>query len=537
MNRRMLLKSISLGLALAGINVTVSQAMAKVAPESNNTLKFGPSHAMNWEILKNRIEQMAQQIYSPPLKPAPWVTQAIDYETHGKIKFKPGLALGANSADTGQYPVTFFHLGRYSQKPVKIYVVEDGRAREILYSPVYFDIPADSPAHKLPENSGFAGFRLHEAKTRADWPTQDWVAFLGASYFRAIGALNQYGLSARAVAIDTALPTPEEFPDFTEIYLAPQDADVKSVVIYALLEGASIVGAYQFTIHRDTGVTMEIRSDIILRKDVERLALAPLTSMYWYSETHKTQSTDWRPEVHDSDGLALWRGNGERIWRPLNNPPHLMVSAFMDENPNGFGLLQRDRNFDNYLDGVNYDRRPSLWVTPVGNWGRGTVQLIELPTDDEIHDNIVAAWVPEGTAKAGNRYALSYKLHWQANEPYFPETLGYTRSTYIGHGGEPGKSRPQGLRKIVVEYEGQSIANILPTDAPVSDVSLSRGILVRQFAEWVAGTHRWRITVDVAMPIKNEDDNSPIEVRMFLKLDDKPLTETTLVQLHHKVDP
>ena len=500
MNRRTFLKSIGLGFALAGMNVTVLPALAKLGLKRTNALKFGASRTMSWGLLKKRIVQMARQPYSPPFKPVPEVTHAIDYETHGKIKFKSSFALGGNRVDAGLYPVTFFHLGRYFPKSVKMHVMEDGQAREILYSPDFFDMPADSPARKLPQHSGFAGFRLHEAKTRDDWPTQDWVAFLGASYFRAIGALNQYGLSARAVAINSALPTPEEFPDFTEMYIAPQDTDAKSVVVYALLDGPSIVGAYQFIIHRDAGVTMEIQSDIILRQDVERLALAPLTSMYWFSETHKTKGIDWRPEVHDSDGLALWRGNGERVWRSLNNPPHVMVSAFMDENPKGFGLLQRDRDFENYLDGVNYDRRPSAWVTPIGDWGRGAVQLIELPTDDEIHDNITTAWVPEGAAKAGNRYTLNYKLHWQANEPYFPETLGYTRGTYIGHGGEPGKPRPPGLRKIVVEYEGAPITNILPTDAPVCDVSLSHGTLVRQFAEWVAGTHRWRIIADVAMP-------------------------------------
>ncbi len=532
MNRRTLLKSLGFGLALAGIQSSIPSALAQMALKADGGLKFGAPTPMSWAALKARVATMAKQPYSPPFKPAPEVTHAIDYEAHGKIQFKTELALGAGAADVGQYPVTFFHLGRYFQKSVKMHVVEGGNAREILYSPTYFKMPFDSPAQKLPQNSGFAGFRLQESKTRADWPTQDWVAFLGASYFRAIGALNQYGLSARAIAIDTALPTPEEFPDFTEIYIASQGKDDTHIVIYALLEGPSVVGAYQFKIHRDAGVTMEIESEIILRKDVERLALAPLTSMYWFSETRKTQGIDWRPEVHDSDGLALWRGNGERIWRPLNNPPHVMVSAFMDENPKGFGLLQRDRDFDNYLDGVNYDRRPSLWVEPVGNWGRGAVQLIELATDDEIHDNIVAAWVPEGAAKAGNRYSLNYKLHWQANEPYFPATLGYTRGTYIGHGGEPGKPRPQGLRKIVVEYAGDPITNILPTDAPVGDVSLSAGTLVRQFAEWVAGTHRWRITADVAMPNDENNGKNPIEVRMFLKLNDKPLTETTLVQLH-----
>lgn len=521
MNRRTLLKSIGLGLALAGVNSLTPKALAQIQPKG---LKFGAAQPLTWDKLKNKAEDMALKPYMPPFKPAPEVTEAIDYDAHGKIKFKTDLALGLDGE--GAYPVTFFHLGRFFKKSVKMHVVEKGQAREILYSPEYFDMPADSPAKKLPANSGFAGFRLQESKTRSDWRGQDWVAFLGASYFRAIGALNQYGLSARAIAIDSALQTPEEFPDFTEIYIEPQRADDKFIVVYALLDGPSVAGAYKFIIHRNAGVMMDISSHIILRKDVQRLALAPLTSMYWYSETRKTQGIDWRPEVHDSDGLALWRGNGERIWRPLVNPPHATAAAFLDENPKGFGLMQRDRNFDNYLDGVNYDKRPSLWVEPMGNWGKGAVQLIELPTDDEIHDNIVAAWVPEGDAKAGNRYSLDYRLHWQAEEPYFPETLGFTRGTYIGHGGEPGKPRPQGLKKIVIDYEGAPIKAIRPQDAPVSDVTISNGTLIRQTAEWIQGTHRWRISFDVA-----HSSVGPLEARVFLKLDGKPLTETTLVQV------
>ncbi len=198
------------------------------------------------------------------------------------------------------------------------------------------------------------------------------------------------------MALDTAVSDKaEEFPDFTRIYIETPGTSGASVTVHGLLEGPSIVGACRFAMTRSKGVIMDIDQALFLRKPVSRFGIAPLTSMYWFSETAKPTAVDWRPEVHDSDGLALRTGRGQRIWRPLNNPPHIVASAFSDENPKGFGLLQRDRSFDHYLDGVFYEKRPSLWVEPRGAWGRGAVQLIELPTRDEIQDNIIVAWVPE----------------------------------------------------------------------------------------------------------------------------------------------
>src|SRR3546814_2007399 len=187
---------------------------------------------------------------------------------------------------------------------------------------------------------------------------------------------------------------------------------------------------------RASGVVMDIDCSLFLRRDVARLGIAPATSMFWFSETLKQTAVDWRPEVHDSDGLAMWNGDGERIWRPLNNPPRTMASAFSDKAPKGFGPLQRDRMFDHYQDGVNYDRRPSLWIEPLGDWGDGSVQLIEIPTDDETNDNIVAMWVPKAPARAGNEYPLKYRLHWLADEPY-PTPLARCVATLLGRGGEP----------------------------------------------------------------------------------------------------
>lgn len=219
---------------------------------------------------------------------------------------------------------------------------------------------------------------------------------------------------------------------------------------------------------------MDIDATIFVRGDIARLGIAPLTSMYWFSDTIKPTAVDWRPELHDSDGLALWTGKGERIWRPLNNPSGLVVSAFADDRPRGFGLSQRDRNFDHYLDGVRYDLRPSLWVDPLSGFDRGAVQLVELPTDDEIHDNIAAMWVPAEPAAAGRTFDFKYRLQWSADEP-FTSSLARCVATRLGNGGVPGLSRPKGVRKFMVEFLGAPLAKLPFGVKPEAVLWASRG--------------------------------------------------------------
>ncbi len=462
------------------------------------------------------------------------VLQRIDYDAHGKIKFNTDNALFRDGP--GQFPVTFFHLGRYFQVPVHMYVLEsagdDGFAREIVYDSAYFTMPADSPARQLPDGAGFAGFRLQESRLgdqkKLPWQTNDWAAFLGASYFRAIGELYQYGMSARGIALDAAVPDrPEEFPTFTRFYFEPPATDsANTMTIYALLEGASITGAYKFVLQRDKSVLMDIDARLFLRRDVSRFVLAPRTSMYWYSETVKPSGIDWRPEVHDSDGLAMWNGAGERIWRPLNNPTQTRASAFSDANPRGFGLLQRDRVFDHYQDGVYYDKRPSLWVEPLGSWGEGTVQLIEIPTDDEIHDNILACWVPKAPATAGSSHNLKYRLHWAADEP-FPSPLARVVATRIGRGGQPGQPRPAGVRKFMVEFLGKPLESLPFGTKPELVLTASRGKFSYIFAEAVPDgvPGHWRAQFDFTA-----DGTEPVDMRLFLKNGDQTLSETWLYQ-------
>ena len=491
-------------------------------------LRLGDPAPFSFDALKARARDLAARPYVPPPPPAREILDRIDYDAHGKIKFRTDMALWAEGPS--DFPVTFFHLGRYFQKPARMHVVEGGRAREITYDSALFDMPADSPAYRLPDNSGFAGFRFQEKRGgKLDWRRNDWVAFLGAAYFRAIGELYQYGLSARGLALDTAVfGKAEEFPDFTHIFFETPAPSSDTVVVYALLDGPSVSGAYRFVMQRAAAVIMDIESAVYLRQDVSRLGLAPLTSMYWYSEKAKTTAVDWRPEIHDSDGLVLWTGTGERIWRPLNNPPRIITSAFSDENPKGFGLLQRDRNFDHYLDGVYYDRRPSLWIEPQGSWGRGSIQLVEIPTDDEIHDNIVAMWVPAEPARAGQALELRYRMHWSAEEPY-PTPLARIVATRFGNGGQAGTTRPKGVRKFLVEFLGAPLAKLPDGVIPRPVLTASRGeftnILTEAVPDNVPG--HWRTQFDLTAT-----GTEPVEMRCYLRNGDEVLSETWLYQYH-----
>lgn len=484
---------------------------------------FGKPAPFGFDGLIERARVMAKTDYLAPEMPSPEIVSQIDYDAHGKLHYRRDHAPYGDGS--GAYPLTFFHLGRFFAKPVHMHLVDGGKSREVLYHAKYFDMPEDSIARKLSGNIGFAGFRIHEDVRRDDWKTQDWVAFLGASYFRAIGDEGQYGLSARGIVVNTASSGPEEFPDFREFYIEPAKAADQPVIVYALLDGPSITGAFRFRVHRGEGVLMEVEKHLFLRKDIERLGIAPLTSMMWYSEQNKSFRFDWRPEVHDSDGLELWTGSGERIWRPLNNPEITRASAFGDNNPRGFGLMQRDRNVSAYLDGVRYHRRPSLWVEPQGQWGKGAVQVVEIPTDDEIHDNIAAFWVPEGPAKAGNQYEFRYRLHWQARNPMPLEKLAHVSATRLGRGGNPGAPRPADLLKFSVEFEGDVLGTLAYGEFPEVVATTSRGEIVSTHIEPIMDTRIWRAEFDL-----RSHGAEPVELRMFLKRGDAPLSETWMFQ-------
>jgi glucans biosynthesis protein len=298
-------------------------------------------------------------------------------------------------------------------------------------------------------------------------------------------------------------------------------------VIYALLDGPSITGAYRIEASKGQGVVMTVRAELFARTDIERMGIAPLTSMFWYDTHNRHVATDWRPEIHDSDGLAMWSGTGERIWRPLNNAPSVQTNTFYDKDPKGFGLLQRDRNFTNYEDdGVFYERRPSVWVEPLGPWGEGGVQLIEIPTDTEVTDNIVAYWLPQKPVTAGSEWSFQYRLYWLADEPSSLPPVARVVATRTGHGGIAGLNpRPKGKRKFVIDFAGGQLEG-LAKQAPVrARTTTSRGTIEDVFVFQVVTTKKWRVIFDLKV-----DGHEPVDLRCFLQLGDQALTETWLYQ-------
>jgi glucans biosynthesis protein len=272
---------------------------------------------------------------------------------------------------------------------------------------------------------------------------------------------------------------------------------------------------------------MGVHAELFARADITRLGIAPLTSMYWYGENSRGTSIDWRPEVHDSDGLSMWTGHGERIWRPLDDPRALQTNSFADKNPKGFGLMQRDRNFENYQDdGAFYNKRPGIWVEPRGDWGEGAVQLVEIPTDDETHDNIVAYWQPKSSVAAGDSFKLDYKLYWQDREPNVTDAQARVVATRRGRGGIPGVTpSPAGKQKFVIDFEGGPLAQMEARYDVTPVVTTSRGKIDNAYVIKVVGTDRWRAFFDFVA-----DGPAPVNLRCFLRLDGKALSETWLYQ-------
>jgi periplasmic glucans biosynthesis protein len=479
-------------------------------------LAFAAPRRFSFDDLTADAKRRAAEPYKVPQAKGAKILEKIDYDQHNKIRFRTERAISVNG---GKARVALFHPGALFPLPVSINLVEGDISKELEYRTDYFEMPADSPARQLPSDLGFAGFRVMGADTE-----RDWLAFLGYAYFRSSGELDQFGQSARALAIDVAMPTPEEFPRFTDFYFAPsQDGDL---TIYCSLDSPRVTGALRMDMIRNGKVVMDIAARYFAREDIARFGIAPLTSMFWFSETNRERGMDWRPEVHDTDGLAIWSGSGERLWRPLNNPDRVMTSSFSDESPKGFGLLQRDRNFENYEDdGVFYEKRPSVWVEPKGDWGRGQVQLVEIPTDDEIHDNMVAYWLSEKPVRRGDAISLDYRLSWAKEEPT-PADIGHVIATRIGRGGIAGQPRPPGVFKLVVDFAGGPISGLAKQGEPVEAVvNASSGTVTNVSCYSNKAQDSWRAIFDLTPA-----NGDPCELRLFLRKNGTPLTETWLYQ-------
>jgi glucans biosynthesis protein len=432
---------------LGGIPVSLALMASTALPRWARAEATAPAAAQqfSFDSLTEEMKALAAQPYAPPVR-TPSFLDELKYDDYRLINFRPERA-------RWQDPESFFRLHAFSmgwlfKDPVLLFEVTGDQAVPIQVTTddfVYLnDLATRIPPHA--EMPGVAGFRLHHPLNRPDvW--DELVAFLGASYFRALGRGNAYGLSARGLAVNSGLSTAEEFPRFSRFYIERPTGLRETITVYAALESESVTGAYRFVIIPGTETVMEVTARLFFRADVEQLGIAPLTSMFLFSEKNRADFDDYRPNVHDSDGLSIVQGDGDAVWRPLNNPPRLASSYLAENGIRSFGLHQRDRDFDSYQDAsAHYERRPSLDVEPIGDWGRGVVRLVEIPTDLEVNDNIVAFWVPDGQVRAGESREFSYRLRWGALERDPTDVRAYVLETRSGAGGVSGVENNDGTR-------------------------------------------------------------------------------------------
>jgi glucans biosynthesis protein len=476
-----------------------------------------PASAFGFDEVAAQAQRQAQKPYRPPSRLAPTQLQALNYDQYRDIRFRTDRALWG--PQQLPFEIMFFHLGgEFQIQPVRMNEITDRGARHIPYDSTDFNYGKNTLSPQAWGDLGFAGFRAHYPLNTGEY--KDEVAvFQGASYFRALGTGQRYGLSARGLAIDTVGGQAEEFPRFTEFWFVKPAAEGKTLRVYALLDSPRASGAYQFDIHPGDDTVIEVRSRLFLRAGVATLGIAPLTSMFFFGE-NQPHRTDFRPEVHDSDGLMVATGSGEWIWRPLINPKQTLTTSFSMQELHGFGLMQRDRSFVSYEDSeARYELRPSAWIEPVGAWGAGRVELVQLNTPDETNDNIVAYWVPAKLPAMGQPLELSYRLHWQGTQMQRPPGA-WVMQTRVGRGYYKLADDEQ---QFVVDFFGPSLA-ALPADAAVKAVvtAPSNGEILESNAYRVEATGLWRMAVRV----KQLRPTEPTELRGFLQSDNNVLTET-----------
>lgn len=463
-----------------------------------------------------RAQDLAQGSYAPDRPPLPDYLANLDYDKHRDIRFRPDQSLWR--AEGLPFQVQFFHRGFLFEDRVKINVIDAGQAVPLDFQHDFFDYGKNEVPAVMPPDLGFAGLRLMYPINRDDYFDELGV-FLGASYFRAVARNLNYGITARGLAIDTGLPSREEFPVFREFWIRKPAVDATEVELYALMDSESLTGAYRLLIRPGAETVMDVKARLFFRRGVQKLGIAPLTSMFFHGESTDRFMDDFRPEVHDSDGLLIETAYGERIWRPLANPIGLRISNFVVESPKSFALLQRDRDFRSYEDlEAHYHNRPSLVVEPEGAWGKGMVELVEIPSNAERYDNIAVFWVPERRTGSGQDWSFAYRLRF-AKDPEAGLLGGRAVATRIGAGGTD--ILDPNVRKFVVDFAGPGLSEVDPETPVEAVVSTTSGNLSPAVVQFNPETRGRRLFFELA-----PDGRRPADLRAYLRHGADVLSET-----------
>jgi glucans biosynthesis protein len=479
--------------------------------------------AFSFADVRQLAHDRAAHDYKPIDQSLPAALANLSYDQYRDIRYRTASALWHG---LGMFEVQFFHRGYRVRQRVNIFEVGPAGVNPVEYNPRLFTYGHLLKPPKVPANLGFAGFRVHYPLQTPNYK-DELLVFLGASYFRVLGRNQHYGASARGLAIDTALQSGEEFPTFTDFWLVRPHPTDRTLTIYALLDSKSVAGAYQFEVRPGEVTQVEVHCELYPRRAIAKLGVAALTSMFFFgAEDGGRHFDDYRPQVHDSDGFMTETGRGQWLWRPLANPRELRVNRFMDDGPRGFGLVQRERDFIHYQDiEAQYQSRPSYWVQPLGNWGKGGVEVVEIPSDEEIHDNIVAYWVPQQAAVAGKPLTFNYLLSAFSTESRWPPggRVIATRTGSPGVGDNKGHYGP-GARRILVDFAGGELDG-LEAAQPVKAETFADNSQIESLTVQRTPTGAWRAAF-VATPKAKR----PVELHVYLTLYGEVLTETWVHQ-------
>lgn len=508
-------------IARAGAAVLLANLGGRGAWAANGEAGVDGPRPFSFERLIERTRELASQPYQTPPRVSDELG-AIPIEVYERLNYRTEALVWA---DSPSYRLGFFLPASVYREPVAISIVEDGQARPVVMRADMFDLGALEQRDLIQDGLGFGGLRVLFPIEQPDL-FQELLAFLGASYFRAVARGSTYGASARGLALNTGLGRPEEFPSFRQFWVQRPGQPFDPLTIYALMDSPSGAGAFRFDVTVRENTRISVDANIFFRSDVEQVGIAPLTSMYFFGPNDRSGIDDYRPAVHSSEGLALWTNAGEILWRPLANPTELRMSIFGDENPRGFGLLQRTREPQAYQDlSDRFDRKPNLWVEPRGTWGKGSVRLIEVPTQGSRNQNVAAFWTPEDPVRAGQELRLAYGLVWSLTPP-IDTGLATVSATRVGAARNRDGSVRENVREVVIDYDlprtetevalGDVHAAIAAGNSAVSPAVLE--------ANPIDGGWRLRFQVE-------RTGDGPIELRAVLRQGERTISETWLYRL------
>ncbi|WP_018267097.1 glucan biosynthesis protein [Methylosinus sp. LW4] len=504
---------------LLGAMVAAGAQAAPLGRAVAQSVQNGTQPRFGLEDVARRARDLAGAPFEAAPPQLPDELAKLDFDSFRDLRFRPEKALFSNIP--GSFRLHTFHLGFLYKRPVTVNTIRDGIPTPIPYSAALFDYGRNKFERTLPINIGFAGFRLH-------FPLNDphvhdeVISFLGASYFRFLGRGQRYGLSARALCVDCGDNT-EVFPFFREFWIETPQPGGNRITFYALLDGEAATGAYRFDLTTGQDSTIDVQATIFPRRKA-KFGLAPLTSMYLTGENDRRMRDGFRTELHDSDGLLVHGESKEWLWRPLANAPIARLTTFSDPNIRGFGLMQRDRNFETYQDiDLAYERRPSYFIEPQGSWGEGAVELLELPTLDETNDNIVAAFVGAQPLEIGKPFSYAYRITSLLDLPRLSPN-GRAVNTFEAPARALGSSEATtlGAHRFIVDFAGGDLAYYVNDPGQVEVVaSATNGTVIRSSVAANPHIDGMRVMFDIAVK-----SGQTADIRAFLKAGPLTLTET-----------